>query len=115
MPAQTFNLTGDYRMQQGSTYSFTITITDSDTGAVYPLTGATAAAKIRETAASTTSFAFTCNVTEATGVITVSMTATETAAITIENGVWDIELTEGATVTRLCEGTVYIKPEVTKT
>ncbi len=114
MPAGTFNLTGDYRIEQGSTFALTVTVTTS-AGAVYPLTAMTAAAKLRATAASTTSYAFTCAVAESTGVITVSMTATETAAIAITAGVWDLELTSGATVTRLLEGTVDITAEVTKT
>ena len=113
MPAGTFNLTGDFRIEQGSTFSFTITVT-SDTGAVYPLTGATAAAILRETYSTTAHTDFTCAVAESTGVITVSLTAAETAAITITSGVWDIELTEGTTVTRLLQGTVEISPEVTK-
>ena len=114
MPAGTFNQTGYNRIEQGATLSFTVTVTTS-AGAVYPLTGATAAAKLRETTSSTTSYAFTCAVAESTGVITVSMTAAETAAIAITTGVWDLELTEGATVTRLLEGEVEISPEVTKT
>lgn len=113
MPAGTFNLTGDYRIEQGSTFSMTITITDEN-GAVYALTGATAAAILRETYASSAHTDFTCSVAESTGVITVSLTAAETAAITITSGVWDIELTEGTTVTRLLQGTVEISPEVTK-
>ena len=113
MPAGTFNLTGDFRIEQGSTFSFTITVTDS-VGAVYPLTGATAAAILGETYSATAQTDFTCEVAESTGVITVSLTAAETAAITITSGVWDIELTEGTTVTRLLQGTVEISPEVTK-
>ena len=113
MPAGTFDLTDDFRIEQGATFSFTITITTS-AGAIYTLTGATAAAKLRETKASSTSTSFTCAVAESTGIITVSLTAVETAAITITSGFWDIELTEGTTVTRLLEGEVEISQEVTK-
>jgi hypothetical protein len=113
MPAGTFNLTGFNRIEQGATLSFTVTVTTS-AGAVYPLTGATAAAILRENTSATTHWDFTCSVAESTGVITVSMTAAETAAITITDGVWDLELTEGATVTRLVQGVVEISHEVTK-
>jgi hypothetical protein len=113
MPAGTFNLTGDYRIEQGATYSFTVTITTS-AGAVYPLTGMTAAAILRETKATTAHTDFTCAVAESTGIITVSLTASETAAITITSGYWDLELTSGTTVTRLLEGTVEISQECTK-
>jgi len=114
MPAGTFNLTGQYRVEQGATYTLEITVTDS-AGAVYDMSGATAAAKIRETKSSVTSFAFTCTINTGTGVITVTMAATDTAAITITSGFWDLELTQGSTVTRLLEGTVVVSQEVTKT
>jgi hypothetical protein len=113
MPAGTFNLTGDYRIEQGATFTLTVTVTTS-TGAVYPLTAMTAAAILRETKATTAHTDFTVAVAESTGVITVSLTATETAAITITSGYWDLELTSGATVTLLLEGTVEISQEVTK-
>jgi hypothetical protein len=115
MPAETFNLTGYYRLEQGTTYSLDIPVTVTETGEIYDMTSMTAAAKIRETHASTTSYAFTCTITVATGIINIAMTATETTAIAITSGVWDLELTSGTTVTRLAEGTVYISPEVTKT
>ncbi|MFA5340306.1 MAG: hypothetical protein WC332_00875 [Clostridia bacterium] len=113
MPAGTFNLTGNYRMEQGSTYTLEVTVTD-DSG-VYDMSTATAAAKLRETADATTAYEFDCTINSTTGVITVTMSATDTADIAITSGVWDLELTEGTTVTRLLEGTVTISPEVTKT
>jgi hypothetical protein len=113
MPAGTFNLTGDYRIEQGATYALTVGITD-DNGAVYAMPTATAAAILRETKDAVAHTDFTCSINSTTGVITVSLTATETSAITITSGFWDLELTEGTTVTRLLEGTVEISQEVTK-
>jgi hypothetical protein len=114
MPAGTLNLEDDYRVEQGATYEFEITVTD-DAGDVYDLSGASAAAQIRETYDSATSYAFTCSINTTTGVISCSMADTITETIDFTEGVWDIELTEtDGTVTRLFNGTVEISLEVTK-
>ena len=115
MPAQTLNLVGTYRVEQGADYQLDVTVNDVDTGLPYSLVGATAAAQIRETVAAVGNFAFTCTIDEATSVITVAMLAADTANIDIEEGFWDLELTEAdTTVTRLLQGTVDISPEVTR-
>jgi len=51
------------------------------------------------------------------GTIVVALTATETAAIDATPSgqyVYDLELVNGATVTRLVEGTFIVSPEVTR-
>lgn len=49
------------------------------------------------------------------GVITLSLTATETAAIAAGRYVYDLELvSSGGQVTRLLEGVVTVTPEVTR-
>lgn len=51
----------------------------------------------------------------ATGTITLSISATDTAALTWRQGVYDLELTDGAgVVTRLARGRVAVCPEVTR-
>ena len=116
MPAAKFNLTKQYRIEQGSTYSISFLVKDSD-GAVYDMSSGTAAAKIRETTDSSTSYSFTCDINTTLGKITASMTAAETALIiAFEDGVWDLELTEAdASIHRLLEGDVFVSREVTKT
>lgn len=47
--------------------------------------------------------------------ITATISATDTAALTFEKGVFDLELVSaGGTVTRLASGTVVVSPEVTR-
>jgi hypothetical protein len=49
------------------------------------------------------------------GVITLSLTATETAALAAGRYVYDLELvSSGGVVTRLLEGVVTVSPEVTR-
>jgi hypothetical protein len=48
-----------------------------------------------------------------TGVVTLSLTATETSALDAERYVYDLEITSGATVTRVIEGIITVRAQVT--
>jgi hypothetical protein len=107
---------GKYNLiiEQGATFSRTFTYKNS-AGTAVDLTGYTAAAQIRSSFSATEKTDLTVSIpTPANGQIVVSLTATETAALTLESGVWDLELTYGATVTRLLQGTYTLSKEVTK-
>jgi hypothetical protein len=115
------NLTG----VQGSTWTLAITLTDSGSNAI-DLTGYTARAQIRKTYATTTiTKSFTCTIdAPLTGVINLSMSASDTSAITCgktstesaSTYVYDIEVytTADAEVDRIMGGKLYVSPEVTK-
>ena len=114
MPAQILNLVGEYKVEQGADYALAITVNNA-VGTPYSLVGASAAAQIRATVDAVPKIEFTCAVNETTSVITISLTAVQTSAITYATGVWDCELTElGGEVTRLLMGDVDISPEVTR-
>ncbi len=111
MAAGKFNIT----IEQGATFSKTLTIKDANGDAIN-LTGKTFASKLRRkptdaTAAAT--FTFTV-VNAAAGQVRWSMSATTTAGLIPEYHYYDLEMTDGATVTRLMEGTAFVKFEVTK-
>lgn len=112
MSAGTLNIT----IEQGATFSKTLVYKDAN-GSVINLTGATARAKMRETASSGSPVSFTVTIT-GTGSSTQinwSLSATETAALTSPwTRVYDleVELSDG-TVRRLLQGSVTISPEVT--
>lgn len=89
------------------------------------LTGYTGAAMIRKKYSSTSAAAtitVTFNVTRATGGVVLSLTNTQTSAITAGEStevsasqyVWDLEFTVGGAVTRMLQGVVTISPEATK-
>lgn len=123
MSAATYNFT----IEQGATFSKIITWKDS-TGAGINLTGYTIAGKIKRKTSDQTALAtFTATLANQgtnPGQFTLSLTATETAALPTVIGptaqkallecVYDIEATTGSTVYRLLEGIVSISPEATK-
>ena len=111
----------DLVIQQGATFSLAITWKDS-TGAAINLTGYTARMQARSTYDATTSILSLTSASGdivlggAAGTITITASATITAALTAPfSGVFDLELVSGSgVVTRLLEGAVSISPEVTR-
>ena len=104
-------------IDQGSTYSKSITVYQNDGTTIQNLTGYTAASQLRKNYTSTAST--TINATKATphtsGVIVMSLTAVQTAALKSGRYVYDLQITHSdTTVTRVIEGVITIRPEVTK-
>ena len=107
------NLTID----QGITYTNDITIYQADGVTPTNLTGYTAASQFRRNYTSTAYTAFTCTIASPNtlGRINMSLTATQTAAIKAGYYYYDVEITNSAgTVTRVMEGKIHFKPNVTK-
>ena len=106
------NLTID----QGATFSSDVTVKDANRNA-FDLTGYTATAKMAKGYSSTrtrTTITCTINADPTTGIVTLSLTATETAALDAPaRYVYDLEITSGATVTRVIEGIINVRPNVT--
>lgn len=115
MTAGIYNATID----QGATWSVVVTYKDS-TGAVINLTGYTAAMQVRQQYSSAdadltlTSPSGGIVITGATGVVTITMTATQTAALEEGFYVYDVELTSGSYKDRLIQGQLTVAPEVTR-
>jgi hypothetical protein len=105
----------DLTIEQGSTFSRTITIKDAS-NAVVNITNDTFAGQVRKRHQSgTVDATMTFNITDgANGEVTASITATDTATMDTGDFVYDIEWTSGTTVTRLLEGTATVTPEVTR-
>ncbi len=100
-------------IDQGTDYSTTITLTDDEDNVV-TLAGYTANAQIRKTYSSSNSVSFSTEITEAQGVITLSLTDAQTANITPGRYVYDVILTTGSITTRIVEGIVTVTPRVTR-
>lgn len=100
-------------IDQGTDYSTSITLTDDDDNVVN-LAGYTANAQIRKTYSSSNSVTFSTSVVEAQGVITLSLTDTQTANIVPGRYVYDVIITTGNTTTRIVEGIVTVTPRVTR-
>lgn len=99
----------------GDTETVTLNLQDAD-GAAINITGRTYAAQIRETADSSTVLAsFTCAISNgAGGVMTATLPAATTAALTPGVAVWDLQETNSGVVTTLLAGPVTIVQDVTR-
>lgn len=99
----------------GDTETITLNLQDGN-GAAINITGRTYAAQIRSTADSTSVLAsFTCVVSNgAGGVMTATLPASTTAALSTGVGVWDLQETNGSVVTTLLAGPVTIVQDVTR-
>jgi len=105
--------------EQGATFTRVLTWRDSN-DVLINLTGYTARMQVR-----TDYFAATATLTLTTenskivlggalGTITLSVTATDMAAVSEGSYVYDLEMINGSTVTRLVQGTFAVNAEVTR-
>jgi len=104
-------------IDQGASFSSDVTVKDANNNA-FNLTGYTAAAKMAKGYASTrtrTTITATISGDPTTGVVTLSMTAADTASLDAERYVYDLEITQTSTgqVTRVIEGIITVRPQVT--
>ena len=105
-------------IDQGANFSSDITVKDAN-GNAFNLTGYTTEAKMAKGYASTrTRTTITSAVASdaTTGVVSLSLTATQTAALDApERYVYDVEITQTSTgtVTRVIEGIISTRPNVT--
>ena len=107
----------NYIIDQGANFSSTVTVKDSQ-GVALNLTGYTATANMALGHASTrtrTSITSTIATDAASGVVALSLTAAQTAALDAERYVYDVEITQTSTgtVTRVIEGIITTRPNVT--
>jgi hypothetical protein len=104
-------------IDQGASFSSDVTVKDANNNA-FNLTGYTSAAKMAKGYASTrtrTTITATISGDPTTGVVTLSMTAADTASLDAERYVYDLEITQTSTgtVTRVIEGIISVRPQVT--
>jgi len=114
--ASTYNILVD----QGSTYTLAVTYKDSS-GTAINLTGYTAAMQLRENYDSATAVLSLSSpssgivITGASGLVTITMSAIQTAALSADTFLYDLEIASPASVkTRLIQGVVVVSAEVTK-
>lgn len=100
-------------IDQGSTFSSIINLTD-ESGGVIDLSTYTGAAQMRKHYTSTNSVSFSVALT-ANGRVTLSLTANQTANIVAGRYVYDVEVTDSSgTISRIVEGIVTVTPNVTR-
>lgn len=108
----------DLLIEQGTTWSYVLKLTDPE-GAAVDLTAATAKMQVRDKAGG---FILVVELSTdnsriaidgAQGTITLNLTDGETRGLKGGTYAYDLELTQGSTVTRLVQGRVVVSPEVT--
>jgi|TARA_B110000858_G_scaffold178806_1_gene214902 hypothetical protein len=102
-------------IDQGTDFSIVVDVSDA-TGEILNLSGYTSAGQIRKTyGSSTISATFTCTNNNAAGQVTMSLTDTQTSALTPGRYVYDMNITSAAGITtRVVEGQAIITPGVTR-
>jgi hypothetical protein len=101
-------------IDQGTSYSTNITLTDDNDTAV-DLTGYTVSAQFRKTYTSANSIAFATATVPASGIVALSLSSNASANVTAGRYVYDVVLTSNTNVvSRVVEGIVTITPRVTK-
>ena len=102
-------------VDQGATYSTTLTLTDEN-GDGLDLTNTTAAAQIRKSYTSLTYTQFSTSINTASSEVLLSLTSNQTSNLVAGRYVYDVELTNTTsnTITRIVEGIVTVTPQVTR-
>ena len=103
-------------IDQGATFTTTLTINDS-TGSALDLTNYTAIAQIRKSPSSSTSVSFSVAFAadRTTGQLTISLTSTQTAALEAGRYNYDVLITaSGGDKTRAVEGIANVNASVSR-
>ena len=98
-------------IDQGKTYSTDLNLTDEN-GDALVLSGYSANSQIRKHYTSSNSVSFTTSINANAGIITLSLTANQTANLTGGRYVYDILVSSGTTVYRLASGNILVIPGI---
>ena len=103
-------------IDQGATFSKQITVYETDGTTVQNLTNYTVTSQLRKNYTSTAYTTINAtNNSPTNGIIVMSLTATQTAALKSGRYVYDLQIAAAdGTVTRVIEGVLTLRPEVTK-
>lgn len=107
----------DFVIEQGATFQQVISVAQNNVA--FDLTGYVARMQIRKTVSASTTIADLTSgsgltIDGAAGTITVTIAATDTAAMTIERAVYDLEIEKDGVVKRLLQGKITLSYEVTR-
>ncbi len=103
----------DLSVDQGSTFKVNFQVTDTNNNIV-TLTNYTGAGQVRKQYSSNTAISFSVDVFS-NGIVTAALTANQTAQLTFERYVYDIEITANTgDVTRIVQGVINVAPQVTR-
>lgn len=103
-------------MDQGTTFSNIINLTDDYTNANVDIGEAVVRSQMRRSYYSANASAtINCSITNAAvGEITLSLSAAQTANIKAGRYLFDVEMTKANTTSRILEGIIVVTPRITK-
>ena len=99
-------------IDQGTTFSTDLTLTDQN-GDPLNLNGYTATSQIRKWYTSSNSIFFVTTINANAAVITLSLTSNTTANMYPGRYVYDVDINNGTTVSRVVEGIITVTPAAT--
>lgn len=100
-------------IDQGSTFSTDLSLTDEN-GDALQLSGYSANSQLRKWYTSTNAVSFSTSINVDSGVISLSLSDTQTSSLTAGRYVYDVEISDGLTVSRVVEGIITVTPNVTR-
>ena len=101
-------------IDQGATFSTDLYITDSD-GLPLLLNGYNANSQIRKWyTSSNASAVFTTHINTDSSAVTLSLTSNQTSNLVAGRYVYDVEINNGSTTSRIVEGIITVTPQVTR-
>lgn len=100
-------------IDQGATFSTELNLTDEN-GDILNLAGYSANSQLRKWYTSTNATAFGASINVDAGTITLTLSANQTAALTAGRYVYDVEIADGVSVSRVVEGIITVTPNVTR-
>jgi hypothetical protein len=107
----------EFYIDQGATFSTTITLDDDATGSRLNVVGYTAESQMKRSYYSANASAnLICTFTDsANGELTLSLPSGNTSNLTPNKYLFDVKITSGSnTVTRILEGVIVVTPQISK-
>ncbi len=104
----------NYNIDQGSDWSTVVTAKDTS-GTVIDLSNYTITSHMRKNYTSTASAAISgTTLVASAGTLTLNLTSAVSAEMKSGYYYYDVEVTSGSVITRILEGKIHLRPEVTK-
>jgi hypothetical protein len=101
-------------IDQGTTFSTDLTLTDEN-GDALNLNGYSANSQVRKWYSSSNAAAvFSTSINVVSSIVTISLTANQTSNLVAGRYVYDVELNDGSTTSRIVEGIITVTPQVTR-
>ena len=101
-------------IEQGFTFDTSFQLEDTRSNAPLVLTGASAEGMLRKSHTSKSAVSFASSVSDELGIISISLTSSQTEGLKAGRYVYDIKITSGGAEYKAVEGSALVRPGVTR-